>query len=526
MNSIINQEKRSAIPSWSGYQYQGHIAIIVTLIQLIKLKSEPQEVEKFELVLEEIEDFSLYRENKVISIHQVKAEKKDSVSDYKEALYYMAAGLTDSSIGTEPVAYLHTSKELQYKDWDEEVKTAVENFVPDKQKELQCLLNDEDKMNEKITGLKRNFSKNTGKFKRTLGSVWNSICDSMKIEEMEDVTADNLKNAIEEYLNNIKPLDISSFLAKGKIKVFEYEDKQKSFAVRDTDTYIEELIKQYWGEELTKQRKDNLKYYRLIIQEIICSYVSERHVDGKKGIRIPFVSFETALDNELEMTEELRILFNKNIFFQYRKNFCEESCSDCSNCDACDLSTKMEWFASLSNTEIKNAFYMMSPNVREDISSSAAVLVNEDGVSESVFRTLREMEYAETDQAGRILYNKEKSFLLTDIEISRRTKNKQYEHLRQNNTIERICDEILKNREFAFERMEIDSLIIYNGQAEEEIDDIAMLKSDTYDLTGMRDDIDEKAEKKPSYARITQKKRVSMIDSGKFIKEHGGQGNE
>lgn len=61
---IINQEKRNAIPSWSGYQYQGHIAIIVTLTKLIQLKNESQDIDKYNLVLEEIEDFSLYKRGK------------------------------------------------------------------------------------------------------------------------------------------------------------------------------------------------------------------------------------------------------------------------------------------------------------------------------------------------------------------------------------------------------------------------------------------------------------------------------
>jgi hypothetical protein len=37
------KDKRDAIPSWSGYEYQGQIAIIAVLENLCKLKEEGKE---------------------------------------------------------------------------------------------------------------------------------------------------------------------------------------------------------------------------------------------------------------------------------------------------------------------------------------------------------------------------------------------------------------------------------------------------------------------------------------------------
>lgn len=348
----------------------------------------------------------------------------------------------------------------------------------------------------------------------------------MDIEEVEDIRVENLKKAIEEYLQNIQTVDVSRFLAENRIVPYKNINEPISFLVCETDEAIETLIKQVWGEELTKQREGNVEYYRFALQEIICSYVSERHADGERGVKIPFFVFQEVLDKVMEMTEETRLLFYKDILFSSKREYCEDNCVRKNECEACDLHRKISWLESLSNAEIKNAFYMMSPDVNEDISNKAVPLVNNDGLYGSVFPTLKAIEYAETDQAGRIFYEKDKSYLLTDITVSKNasTNKRTYKHLCENKTIENICDEILKNRDFAFARMEIDSLIINNGKEETEIEGIAMLNTDTYNLDGESDGKD-KIGKIPSYARITQKKQVSMIDAEKFIKEQKGQEN-
>lgn len=81
----------------------------------------------------------------------------------------MAVGLTDGSIGSKTVAYLHTSRKLKYKDWNAEVKTTVEKFLPDKQRELEKLLNNTEELEKKVKTLKENISKITGEFNKKIG---------------------------------------------------------------------------------------------------------------------------------------------------------------------------------------------------------------------------------------------------------------------------------------------------------------------------------------------------------------------
>ncbi len=83
-NNIQNQKHpHSAIPSWSGFVYQGKVALLHS-IHLISQKGDL--AKNYKLQLDSIEDFAILNSNdEPLSIHQVKAVNKDSFSSYKEA---------------------------------------------------------------------------------------------------------------------------------------------------------------------------------------------------------------------------------------------------------------------------------------------------------------------------------------------------------------------------------------------------------------------------------------------------------
>ena len=58
-----------AIPSWSGFNYQGKITILCALQEINKNWS----VEEYSIELEKHEDFTILRKNKTLALYQVKA---------------------------------------------------------------------------------------------------------------------------------------------------------------------------------------------------------------------------------------------------------------------------------------------------------------------------------------------------------------------------------------------------------------------------------------------------------------------
>ncbi len=63
----------SALIPWESYDYQGHIALYVTLKKIYELISSSESLTGYELQIEGEEDFSLLKDSKYISLHQVKA---------------------------------------------------------------------------------------------------------------------------------------------------------------------------------------------------------------------------------------------------------------------------------------------------------------------------------------------------------------------------------------------------------------------------------------------------------------------
>lgn len=91
----------SAISTWSGFVYQGKVA----LYHCLKLINEGNS--GFELQLDSTDDFAIYKDGKLISAHQVKAKIGDYRSNYKEALEKAATIELDRVAGTK--RYFHIS---------------------------------------------------------------------------------------------------------------------------------------------------------------------------------------------------------------------------------------------------------------------------------------------------------------------------------------------------------------------------------------------------------------------------------
>lgn len=91
----------SAISTWSGFVYQGKVALYHCL-KLINADDSG-----FELQLDSTDDFAIYKGDKLISAHQVKAKIGDYRSNYKEALEKSATLELDRVAGTK--RYFHIS---------------------------------------------------------------------------------------------------------------------------------------------------------------------------------------------------------------------------------------------------------------------------------------------------------------------------------------------------------------------------------------------------------------------------------
>ncbi|KPV97949.1 hypothetical protein AN214_00335 [Pseudoalteromonas sp. P1-9] len=108
MSQEIETYPASAISSWSGFVYQGKVALYHSL----KLINDGEE--DFELQLDSSDDFAIYKGTKLLSAHQVKAKISKYRSGYTKALEQSSLIEYDKVKGTS--RYFHVSVPLENTD--------------------------------------------------------------------------------------------------------------------------------------------------------------------------------------------------------------------------------------------------------------------------------------------------------------------------------------------------------------------------------------------------------------------------
>ncbi len=102
-----------ATPSWSGYIYQGKIAIFhaLTIINKELKENRDFDFDQYKLEIEWMEDFAILNGGGYESIHQVKAYKDSTPGAYKDAIEDLFKKLNDKP---NLKGYLHVWNEIRH----------------------------------------------------------------------------------------------------------------------------------------------------------------------------------------------------------------------------------------------------------------------------------------------------------------------------------------------------------------------------------------------------------------------------
>lgn len=96
----------TAISTWSGFVYQGKLA----LYHCLKLMSSDYEANRdLKLQLESQDDFAIFRRQECLSMHQVKAYKDTRFSAYSEGISTQRDNARQRGV---PLAYFHVAREI------------------------------------------------------------------------------------------------------------------------------------------------------------------------------------------------------------------------------------------------------------------------------------------------------------------------------------------------------------------------------------------------------------------------------
>lgn len=100
--------KSVAVASWSGFIYQGKVA----LYRAIQLLIDDKLSSSYELKVEHLDDFAIFNDNVVLFIHQVKSTKSTYRSSYNKALN-QAADVMSDHFNSDTQRFFHVSVDLK-----------------------------------------------------------------------------------------------------------------------------------------------------------------------------------------------------------------------------------------------------------------------------------------------------------------------------------------------------------------------------------------------------------------------------
>lgn len=405
-----------AVPTWSGFLYQGRIAVYLAVKKIIELKDagKDSEIEKYKLELEKCEDIAIVYMDKIYdSIYQVKNEKEHRINSYKAPLtqLMLEKGFCKKNRIGSPLAYLHVSKKLETanRELDESVserlgnwKNAILNFYS-KLKEIYDKYDESEEILEELVVLMKNNSQticiNRKEYKNKYSEL-ERMCEELYTicsSKSNTTNSYNVKNILFDF---IKYLDEKLYVEEisDEVKIYQYENGENYCSGSSIFEYIVNLIEKYKGQNCTYTRAQ-FEYIADIMINEIEEKILVRHKcmqENKSSLyRIPLSEFKERLDGAIENNEqEANILALKRI----NNNHLEEYCHMCqrNNDDIC-RSTVCKIQQPEYRKEIleKNDFikycYNLNPECDKQIYDRICLgnLLNRDGMVESVFPIIK-----------------------------------------------------------------------------------------------------------------------------------------
>lgn len=261
--TVENVFEHDAIPTWSGFIYQGRIAAYLAIKKIIELRDDNKvsEVDKYAIEMEKCEDIAIVyqcekEKREYISIHQVKNEKENALGAYKKPLIQLMLekGYYTKDNGDAPDAYLHIANRvrIQNKDFETEYLENIKNWK-------QKILNYYNAVDEAC----KNFTYNPHFYEELLKAIdtepigidrseykkrYNAVITYCKKVMENNDSKDILK--LKEELENLKDYLLNKFAVpniSNEVTIYEYDTGLKYFDATKIFDEIVGLVEKYKG---------------------------------------------------------------------------------------------------------------------------------------------------------------------------------------------------------------------------------------------------------------------------------------
>lgn len=448
-----------ATNSWSGYNYQGKMALYVALKKLNELvgNNNFEEIEKYYLELEWLEDFSIMYDDGqgavYKTIHQVKAKDTQKIDIYEDALVKLYHKVThNSSIEN---AYLHICKSIANNNTslDSKIREMVLrcNQIKETQNKIIEYRNNDKKDEEikkiygpsrksKINNLIKDYNKRFFENKR------------IKVDNVDEIL-DKIYSDLQEQIDTCEAGIKEESLAK--IQLYKYSNGNEYCELELIEELISHEINCYWGYVDTEgwKRSDSnfCKIIYLCLQGMIDQHITQRHINysstDKCNRRISFCEIKKILDsdksierNELYYISKIKqkllsLCEDYHIYCNEVREF-DEQREEC--CNRCDVFSFAEKVTELSLEEIKDLVHVINPDILKEINEiDWAAYCSDERYKNHYFEFLRDVKEIFDKEMKYVSYKGKdgKWNLLTTLSNHRSDKN----------SVKLICRDIVNN---------------------------------------------------------------------------------
>lgn len=386
INTELEKDNWDATNSWSGYNYQGKIALFVVLKKINELISmgKMDEIEKYSVELEWLEDFSiLYKSDDGVqykTIHQVKAKDKHNITDYEDALVKLYYKIVNYK--TIEYAYLHVCKSINYieDEWNDNVKGLVLNCRQIKALQDRVISYKSSPMKkeevEKIYTPRRKSDINKLVKEYNEKYFANKKITISNVDEILDKILSDLQLQIEMSQKDVKDEDIR------KIELYSYPSGDVYCKLDEINDLIKAEIVNYWrntrAEEWKCADQGFCEMIFLCLQGLIDKHITQRHIQYSRITerRIGFELITEVLDSDdsVKRCEEYYLYNIKNKLLmmcgEYHEYCMDEWDSDEERevfCKKCEVSAFYEYISKMSEDKISDLIHTINPNVLKNI---------------------------------------------------------------------------------------------------------------------------------------------------------------
>lgn len=443
MSSVFEHD---ATPTWSGFIYQGHVAVYLAVNKICELIEQPNNLDKqkigesYQLEVENWEDVAILREDDegahYLSIHQVKNKQEKHISAYQIPLIQLMLEngfMRKNNMGM-PAAYLHISNPVEEDEatvnrsiqaWKAQVsgfydrlsafadKNVEESGKEDFQKEI-C----------------EEIAKEPIRFNR---SSYKSLLSDTEKEVKSGTSIDDIKQSITNFLDCLEE-KIAIKEICDCVKVYKYADKIMHCSPEDIYTKIVDQVRRY--KKLTQPGEHLINEQYEYIADKLLSYmrghILRRHQLMQRGESyskvFAFREIIRILDESLDDYEQkanieaLRRMYDRALS-QYCQIICKQECEDQDSCK-CRLLNEQYSKAGLGDDDFVKMCFTYNPDCAVMLTdrSCLSALLRKDGLMESVFEVLRcipDRYFMRDDDRTRVVLNDgQKNALLTAISVA------------------------------------------------------------------------------------------------------------